>query len=162
MSGDVSANNPHRPWPSTPRRRRGILSEQLGSGKPRDLIDLPAFMAAAGLQRRQSRSRISMRHSSRPPLSNGREVIVPVDHSKIGVVDFTKICEPREIDTVVTHLANDKGGSAGNNVKITSNAGGTQRRVLADWATPTPNPPMKSRRWPNCCAQRRERHGVPR
>lgn len=35
-------------------------------------------------------------------------VILPVDQSKIGVVDFTKVCEPRDIDIVVTDRANDR------------------------------------------------------
>jgi DeoR/GlpR family transcriptional regulator of sugar metabolism len=37
-----------------------------------------------------------------------QRVIVPIDHSKIGVVDFTKVCEPRDIDIVVTDFANDR------------------------------------------------------
>jgi len=36
-----------------------------------------------------------------------QRVIVPIDHSKIGVVDFTRVCEPRDIDIVVTDYAND-------------------------------------------------------
>lgn len=37
-----------------------------------------------------------------------QRVIVPIDHSKIGVVDFTKVCEPQDIDIVVTDFANDR------------------------------------------------------
>ena len=36
-----------------------------------------------------------------------QRVIVPIDHSKIGVVDFARVCEPRDIDIVVTDYAND-------------------------------------------------------
>jgi DeoR/GlpR family transcriptional regulator of sugar metabolism len=35
-------------------------------------------------------------------------VIVPIDHSKIDVVDFTKVCEPQDVDIAVTDLANDR------------------------------------------------------
>jgi DeoR/GlpR family transcriptional regulator of sugar metabolism len=36
-----------------------------------------------------------------------QRVIAPIDQSKIGVVDFTRVCEPRDIDIVVTDFAND-------------------------------------------------------
>jgi DeoR/GlpR family transcriptional regulator of sugar metabolism len=35
-------------------------------------------------------------------------VIVPIDHSKIGVFDFARVCEPRDIDIIVTHYADDR------------------------------------------------------
>jgi len=34
-------------------------------------------------------------------------VIFPMDRSKVGVTDFAKICEPRDIDIIVTDYAND-------------------------------------------------------
>jgi DeoR/GlpR family transcriptional regulator of sugar metabolism len=34
-------------------------------------------------------------------------VIVPMDRSKVGIADFAKVCEPREIDILVTDCAND-------------------------------------------------------
>jgi DeoR/GlpR family transcriptional regulator of sugar metabolism len=36
-----------------------------------------------------------------------QRVIVPMDRSKIGIADFAKVCEPREIDVLVTDCAND-------------------------------------------------------
>ena len=36
-----------------------------------------------------------------------QRVIVPMDHSKIGVVDFTRVCEPRDVDIIVTDSANE-------------------------------------------------------
>jgi DeoR/GlpR family transcriptional regulator of sugar metabolism len=36
-----------------------------------------------------------------------QRVIVAMDHSKVGVTDFAKVCEPRDIDILVTDCAND-------------------------------------------------------
>jgi DeoR/GlpR family transcriptional regulator of sugar metabolism len=36
-----------------------------------------------------------------------QKVIVPMDRSKVGVVDFARVCEPRDIDILVTDSAND-------------------------------------------------------
>jgi DeoR/GlpR family transcriptional regulator of sugar metabolism len=36
-----------------------------------------------------------------------QRVIVPMDRSKIGIADFARVCEPREIDILVTDYAND-------------------------------------------------------
>jgi DeoR/GlpR family transcriptional regulator of sugar metabolism len=37
-----------------------------------------------------------------------QKVIVPIDHSKIGVFDFARVCEPRDIDIIVTDYADDR------------------------------------------------------
>lgn len=37
-----------------------------------------------------------------------QKVIVPIDQSKVGVVDFARVCELREIDIIVTDHANDE------------------------------------------------------
>src|SRR5215469_320503 len=37
-----------------------------------------------------------------------QRVIVAMDRSKIGVTDFAKVCEPRDIDILVTDCANDE------------------------------------------------------
>ena len=37
-----------------------------------------------------------------------QRVIVAMDRSKIGVTDFAKVCEPRDIDILVTDSANDE------------------------------------------------------
>jgi len=34
-------------------------------------------------------------------------VIVPIDHSKIGILDLARVCEPRDIDILVTDYADD-------------------------------------------------------
>jgi DeoR/GlpR family transcriptional regulator of sugar metabolism len=36
-----------------------------------------------------------------------QKVIVPMDRSKVGVVDFARVCEPRDIDIIVTDSANE-------------------------------------------------------
>jgi DeoR/GlpR family transcriptional regulator of sugar metabolism len=36
-----------------------------------------------------------------------QKVIVPMDHSKVGVVDFARVCTPRDIDIIVTDSANE-------------------------------------------------------
>ena len=39
-------------------------------------------------------------------ISRAQRVIVPIDHTKIGVVDFARVCELDEIDVVVTDQEN--------------------------------------------------------
>jgi DeoR/GlpR family transcriptional regulator of sugar metabolism len=36
------------------------------------------------------------------------KVIVPIDHSKVGVVDFARVCELRAVDIIVTDYASDE------------------------------------------------------
>jgi DeoR family fructose operon transcriptional repressor len=36
-----------------------------------------------------------------------QKVIVPMDRSKVGFVDFARVCEPRDIDIIVTESANE-------------------------------------------------------
>jgi DeoR/GlpR family transcriptional regulator of sugar metabolism len=36
-----------------------------------------------------------------------QKVIVPLDRSKVGFVDFARVCEPREVDIIVTDSANE-------------------------------------------------------
>ena len=37
-----------------------------------------------------------------------QKVIVPMDRSKVGFVDFARICPPRDIDILVTDSANEE------------------------------------------------------
>lgn len=39
-------------------------------------------------------------------MERARRVIVPMDHTKVGVADFVKVCDPDRVDTVVTDEAN--------------------------------------------------------
>jgi DeoR/GlpR family transcriptional regulator of sugar metabolism len=38
-------------------------------------------------------------------MERARRVIVPMDHTKVGVADFVKVCDPDRVETVVTDLA---------------------------------------------------------
>jgi DeoR family fructose operon transcriptional repressor len=40
-------------------------------------------------------------------IKRAQRVIFPMDRSKVGVTDFAKICQPRDIDIIVTDYAND-------------------------------------------------------
>ena len=40
-------------------------------------------------------------------IERARRVVVPMDHTKIGVTDFVKVCDPDQVDTVVTDEANE-------------------------------------------------------
>ena len=40
-------------------------------------------------------------------IERAQKVVVPLDHTKIGVVDFTKVCGLDQIDVVVTDRSND-------------------------------------------------------
>jgi len=37
-----------------------------------------------------------------------QKVIVPMDRSKVGFVDFARVCEPRDIDIIVTDSASEE------------------------------------------------------
>jgi DeoR/GlpR family transcriptional regulator of sugar metabolism len=37
-----------------------------------------------------------------------QKVIVPLDRSKVGFVDFARICQPRDVDIIVTDSANEE------------------------------------------------------
>jgi DeoR/GlpR family transcriptional regulator of sugar metabolism len=39
-------------------------------------------------------------------MDRARRVIVPMDHSKVGIADFVKVCDPDRVETVVTDEAN--------------------------------------------------------
>lgn len=39
-------------------------------------------------------------------MDRARRVIVPMDHTKVGVADFVKVCDPDRVETVVTDEAN--------------------------------------------------------
>src|SRR5580700_7969141 len=41
-------------------------------------------------------------------IKRAQQVIVPMDRSKVGVTDFAKVCEPRDIDIIVTDFATDE------------------------------------------------------
>ena len=36
-----------------------------------------------------------------------QKVIVPMDRSKVGFVDFARVCQPRDVDIIVTDSANE-------------------------------------------------------
>ena len=36
-----------------------------------------------------------------------QKVIFPMDRSKVGVVDFARVCTPRDVDIIVTDSANE-------------------------------------------------------
>jgi DeoR/GlpR family transcriptional regulator of sugar metabolism len=40
-------------------------------------------------------------------IARAQRVIVPLDHTKVGVTDFTRVCAPDQIDVVVTDLENE-------------------------------------------------------
>ena len=40
-------------------------------------------------------------------MERGRRVIVPMDHTKVGAVDFVKVCDPDGVETVVTDEPNE-------------------------------------------------------
>ena len=40
-------------------------------------------------------------------IKRAQRIIFPMDQSKIGVVDFARVCRPREIDIIVTDSANE-------------------------------------------------------
>jgi DeoR/GlpR family transcriptional regulator of sugar metabolism len=40
-------------------------------------------------------------------IERARRVIVPMDHSKVGAVDFVKVCEPGRVGTVITDEPNE-------------------------------------------------------
>jgi DeoR/GlpR family transcriptional regulator of sugar metabolism len=39
-------------------------------------------------------------------MERARRVIVPMDHTKVGVADFVKVCDPDRVETVVTDEPN--------------------------------------------------------
>jgi DeoR/GlpR family transcriptional regulator of sugar metabolism len=40
-------------------------------------------------------------------MDRARRVIVPMDHTKVGAVDFVRVCGPERVDTVVTDKPNE-------------------------------------------------------
>ncbi len=40
-------------------------------------------------------------------IKRAQRIIFPMDRSKIGVVDFARVCRPRDIDIIVTDSANE-------------------------------------------------------
>ncbi len=40
-------------------------------------------------------------------IERGRRVVVPMDHTKVGAIDFVKLCDPDRVETVVTDEPNE-------------------------------------------------------
>ncbi len=91
------------------RRKSGGVSGPLALEIVNQFAIATAFIGASGI----TDEAISVADYNEAQLKaaiikRAQQVIVPMDRSKVGVTDFAKVCEPRDIDIIVTDFATDE------------------------------------------------------
>jgi DeoR/GlpR family transcriptional regulator of sugar metabolism len=91
------------------RRNSGGVSGPLALEIVKQFAIATAFIGASGITREAlTVADFNEAQLKAEIINRTQKVIVPIDHSKIGVVDFARVCEPQAIDIIVTDHANDE------------------------------------------------------
>jgi DeoR family fructose operon transcriptional repressor len=90
------------------RRRSGGISGPLALEIVSQFAIATAFIGASGITDEAiTAADYNEAQLKAAIIKRAQKVIFPMDRSKVGVTDFAKICEPRDIDIIVTDYAND-------------------------------------------------------
>jgi DeoR/GlpR family transcriptional regulator of sugar metabolism len=90
------------------RRKSGGVSGPLALEIIRQFSFATAFIGASGItDEAVTVADFNEAQLKAEIIKRTQKIILPIDHSKVGVVDFARVCEPRAIDVIVTDYAND-------------------------------------------------------
>jgi DeoR/GlpR family transcriptional regulator of sugar metabolism len=91
------------------RRKSGGVSGPLALEILKQFSIATAFIGASGItEKAVTVADFNEAQLKAEIIKRAEKVIVPIDHSKVGVVDFARVCEPRAVNIIVTDYASDE------------------------------------------------------